>query len=74
MIVSVLYLVMGIFIGLLLKYEIDIRARKKRVKNRMTYMMATANNSNIQQYNDMLESLRGINKSLLDIDKKKKEV
>jgi N-glycosylase/DNA lyase len=65
---------MGIFIGLLLKYEIDIRARKKRVKNRMTYMMATANNSNIQQYNDMLESLRGINKSLLDIDKKKKEV
>jgi hypothetical protein len=65
---------MGIFIGLLLKYEIDIRARKKRVKNRMTYMMATANNSNIQQYNDMLESLRGINKSLLYIDKKKKEV
>lgn len=74
MIVSMLYMVMGIFVGILIKYEIDIRARKKRVKNRMNYMVATANNSNIQQYNDMLESLRSINKSLSSLDKKKKEV
>jgi hypothetical protein len=72
--IHLLYMVMGILVGILIKYEIDMRTRKKRVKNRVNYLMATANDSKMQEYDSMLESLRSINESLSTMEKNKREV
>lgn len=67
MMIHIAYLVMGVLIGFLVKYETDTRKRKakakKREENRVT---------DNRDYDGMLESLKGINNNLSTI--KKKEV
>lgn len=75
MIINIAYLLMGAIIGVLVKYELDIKSKKKRIKKRAEYMKATANDSNIQQYDDILLSIKSINSSLVKMQKEiKKEV
>jgi hypothetical protein len=70
---------MGIMVGVLIKYEIDIMAKKKRMEERMSHIKkAKRNDSTLRQYDDILVSMRSVNKSLADIQvekqRKKKEV
>lgn len=75
MIVVLLYMVMGILIGILIKSEIEVRHRKRRIQNRLNYLQSTASKNNIEQYDSMLESIRSLNQSLSDMNNpKKKEV
>jgi len=74
MIVMLVYMVMGILIGVLIKSEIDMRNRRKRMQNRINYLQSTAIN-NIRQYDSMLESIRNINEILSELNTQcKKEV
>lgn len=70
MTVDILYLIMGIMMGMLLKHELDMRARRKRLNKRMSYIRTTANDNTIEQYDEILSSIRSLNDSL----KQKKEV
>lgn len=77
MILNIMYLMMGIAIGVIVRYEIDIRARKKRTQQRVMYMKATASQPNMQQYDEILNSIKSINESLSSINHtkhQKKEV
>lgn len=73
MIVNIVYMVMGIMVGILIKYELDIRARKKNLEKRSKYLKATAENSKMQEYDDILKSIRGINESLRSCQKQKQK-
>jgi hypothetical protein len=71
-----LYLLMGVIVGILIKHEIDLRAKKKRILNKAGYIKATADVQTIKQYDEVLQALRGINQSLstATVQKQKKEV
>ncbi|MER2008901.1 MAG: hypothetical protein ABS939_15735 [Psychrobacillus sp.] len=72
MIINIAYLLMGIIVGILIKYEIDIRASKKRIERRSTYLRTTAENS-MKEYDNILSSLKGINESLQKCNKQKQK-
>lgn len=65
------YMVVGILIGILIKSEVEVRHRKKRIQNRLSYLQSTASRSSIEQYDNMLESIRSINKSLSAMNNQK---
>jgi uncharacterized membrane protein YqgA involved in biofilm formation len=73
MIINILYLVMGMIVGILIKYEIDIRAKKKRLEKRATYLKATADDSKMKQYDDILYSIRSINESLSSVQRQQQK-
>lgn len=62
-------MIMGIFIGILIKSEVEVRHRKRRMQNRLNYLQSTASQNRIEQYDDMLESIRSINQSLSSLNK-----
>lgn len=75
MILMVVYMITGILIGILIKNEVDVRSRRKRIQNRVNYLQSTANQNNMEQYDAMLESIRSINRNLSAMDSQnKKEV
>lgn len=65
------YMLVGILIGILIKSEVEVRHRKRRLKNRLNYLHSTASQNNIEQYDNMLESIRSINKNLSALNKQK---
>lgn len=67
---ELVYLVMGIIVGILIKHESEIRARKKRLHKRILYSNTIANDDTIKQYDEILSSIKSLNDSL----RKKKEV
>lgn len=69
MILMMIYMIMGIFIGILIKSEVEVRHRKRRMQNRLNYLQSTASQNRIEQYDDMLESIRSINQSLSSLNK-----
>jgi hypothetical protein len=62
---------MGITVGVILRYEYDIRARKKKAQQRVVYMKAKASEPKMQQYDEILTSIRTINESLSSINNNK---
>lgn len=74
MMINILYLLMGIIVGILIKYEIDIKAKQKRIQNRVNSLKATADDQKMKQYDDILFSIRSINQSLSAMQNQKKEV
>jgi hypothetical protein len=68
--INIVYMLMGVIVGILLKYEIDLKAKKKRLEKRSTYLKATAEHSTLQQYDEILVGLRGLNDSLKTQHKK----
>lgn len=72
MIVMILYMLMGILIGILIKSEIEVKHRRKRLQNRISYLQSTATQHKMEHYDNMLESLRSINKNLASLNKQNK--
>lgn len=64
-------MLMGILIGILIKSEIEVRQRRKRIQSRVNYLQSTASKNSIEKYDNMLESIRSINKSLSAMSKTK---
>lgn len=71
MIVMLIYMLVGVLVGILIKSEIEVRHRRKRLQNRLSYLHSTANQNRIEQYDNMLESLKSINQSLSALNKHK---
>lgn len=71
MIVMLVYMIVGILVGFLIKSEIEVRHRRKRIQNRLNYLHSTANQNQIEQYDNMLESIKSINQSLSALNKHK---
>ena len=69
MIINIVYLMLGCAIGFLVKHEIDLRSRKKRVEKRLQVFA----NANIDKYNDTLQMVRELNQSLTVLQQQKKE-
>jgi hypothetical protein len=67
---------MGVTIGVIVRYELDIRARKKKAEQRIRYIKATASGPDMKQYDDILNSIKTINEGLASMNthKHKKEV
>lgn len=71
MILHLAYLLMGVTIGIILRYEYDIKARKKKAQQRVMYIKATASEPKMQQYDEILTSIKSINESLSSINHSK---
>jgi hypothetical protein len=77
MILEIMYLMMGVTIGIIVRYEYEIKAKKKKAEQRLMYMKSTASKPDMKQYDDLLTSIRAINDSLSsmhDYKQHKKEV
>jgi hypothetical protein len=71
MILNLIYLMMGITIGVIIRYEIDLKARRKRTQQRVLYFKSTASELNIKQYDEILNSIKSINESLSAMNQSK---
>lgn len=60
----VLYLVLGLILGFLIKFEIDNRARQKRLKQKQKYIEEA-----VQPYEETLTIVKELNESLLTMQK-----
>lgn len=61
--VNVVYLFIGLIIGFLIKHEIDIKYRKKRVERKLKAVA----NVNLENYNNTLEMIKELNNSLTSL-------
>ncbi len=66
MILNIVYLLVGVTVGFLIKHEIDIKQRRKRIQQRMR---AVASRDSAP-YNETLNMIKELNISLLDLTKK----
>jgi uncharacterized membrane protein YqgA involved in biofilm formation len=62
MIINIVYLAIGFLIGFLIKYEIDIKQRKKRIEKQK---LAIA--KKVEVYDETLLMIRELNESLTTI-------
>lgn len=69
MILNMVYLLIGLLVGFLVKHELDIKERKKRVEQKLKVVKAS-----VEPYNNTIDMLRELNASLLSAQQKKKEV
>jgi uncharacterized membrane-anchored protein YhcB (DUF1043 family) len=71
MILNMVYLVVGLLIGFLVKHEIDIRQRQKKIQNQQRAISKA-----VSSYDETLSMIRELNESLLLIQQqnKKREV
>ena len=69
MLTYIVYLIMGVLVGILIKYEIDIRIKRKRAKRRIVHLQNKTSQTRLKQYDDILQSVRGINESLSSMNK-----
>jgi len=68
MIINIMYLMMGITIGFIWRYEHDIRTRKRKAQERIMHMKAKASEPKLQQYDEILSSIKAINESLSSVN------
>jgi hypothetical protein len=69
MMVNIVYMILGCVIGFLVKHEIDLRSRKKRVEKRLKVF----SNVNVDKYNDTIKMVKELNQSLSVLQQQKKE-
>lgn len=74
MIVNLLYLFVGIVVGVLVKYEFEIRSREKKVQKRMAHVQSAQEEYSVERKDKTLRSLKGVNKSLASIREENREV
>lgn len=67
MLINVLYLMLGTFVGFLIKYELDSRNDKKRVSLRM----AKVSHFNVEKHNEILQGVKELNDTLKLIQNKR---
>lgn len=65
MILNLVYLLVGLIIGFLVKHELDIKYRKKRAKARMGAIATRVSSSN-----DTLATIKELNVNLREVSKK----
>jgi hypothetical protein len=71
MILNIVYLFIGLLIGFLVKHELDLKQRKKRIQKRINIVSSM----DMEPYNETLEIIKELNSSLINISAaKKKEV
>lgn len=72
MIINLIYFVIGIMAGLLVKYEIDIKIKQKRMDRKRKNLNAISL-KNMKKHEELLCSIKNLNDSL-SLHTKKKEV
>ncbi|MNS66844.1 hypothetical protein D3C71_983920 [compost metagenome] len=61
MLINILYLFMGVFIGFLIKYEIDSRHDKRRIEKKREL----ASCFNTERHNEIIRGVRELNNNLI---------
>lgn len=74
MITYLLYMMVGILIGLLISYEKQLKDKKHKLECEEKTNREVIYDANIKQYDELLDSMRLLNKGIKEAQKKKEGV
>lgn len=72
MAIDLVYMCVGCIIGILIKYEVDIKQNKKKIKNKViSYQHLRNTDDKLKECDEMLKSIKSINEGLTILQNKK---